>query len=551
MKVYEFEYPDGRVVEIEAPSEQAAWAGFRGQPMVEPSIPETAFAVPASLPSAPYEVSEGAHSPRSYAARALEGAIGGGGLGGFGGPVSGVVGALAGAGGNVYDEWRARQGAGALSRFGEGMAADLAISAVTRRPAAGLLRRFGSAVEDAPGVAGRSVARRAHRLLDDAPEVGEEGMETLMESVPAGYRRLEKTEKTAWDAARRENLGVTGDATPLHQMAEEVAYEGRFSPSEVPELVSRVRADLGPEASVKDVQDVLHAIANIQSKAAYDPTLRPLARNAMRMKGAADEVLDAIEGQGDESSQAVKSLREARSASAAKHAAAPTKSAVYKAILGENAYEEPGKAAQAIFNGKQPVTAIRQIRELAGDTPETRRALHRIGLARMLGRLSGSEGTNAPHRAGAALNKLSADREALVEIFGERGYKTYERILSETYARDTKGRKWNSILTLARSGLSGPSLSGGAAGLAVGSPSLAGAGILAGTVIDAVQRRYGRNAVLSLAMDAAVNRDTMRKLARSAGVKEGEVLAKRLVESALRRGVLTSADLLRGDEVEE
>lgn len=83
---------------------------------------------------------------------------------------------------------------------------------------------------------------------------------------------------------------------------------------------------------------------------------------------------------------------------------------------------------------------------------------------------------------------------------------------------------------------------------AMGAPSKVAAGVgagmvFAGTVGEGVRRLFGPNAVRALAYEAIVNPDVMRKLMRKAGSRESEALAERLMDTAVRRGILSLDDV--------
>jgi hypothetical protein len=471
-----------------------------------------------------------------------------------GGPAAAIPGALAGGVSTLASQEVEKRTGSALAGAGAGLATDLAITAATRRPSAGLLRKMNP-----------STGVRAGRMLESADllgRVGPEGATELGETILRRYEALESAEKQAWDLARGSSTGIRVPAGPVKTAAREVLNRTRLRPnterSQAAQLVfgkdDLGKLNIGDTIGIEDAREILSSISEDLRTAAVNPELARRSVGASDLRKAVNQALDRIESRSPAGSAEVTSLRAARAASAQKHAAVPEKSVLYKSLLGNAAFDQPEKAMQTILGSRQPVQEVKKIKDLIRGDVVAERALKRVAVQRIFGRVAGGTGEIAPRSAGAAAERAGAESRVLREILGDKGYRQIQSINRKLY-ESTRG-KGGKILPEVRvrqspgggGVISGEAGAGGVVGAVVGY-ALGGAqaaatgglvGATGGLVIQHVAKRLGNNAARALAIEALLDESVMKQVTKKL---TSEAVLERSIESFLRQGVLTFADV--------
>lgn len=411
---------------------------------------------------------------------------------------------------------------------------------------------------------------RAGQMLERAGllgEVGTEGAIDVARAVDTGYARLKGIADQKWAAYDAAPFAWTVSGNRLRTAATDLLTKMRGSdePSHAAQKVFQTdffnRPLVNDQVSVDDVQSILSAIAEDERAAALDPKVASRTGGLSGLKKAANDTLDDIENQATAmggTPDQVQALREARKATAQLHEAVPTKSALYRTIVGRTAYDQPTRALAEILRGTQGVQEVQRVRALAQmqgpDTAATvDRGLRRVAISLYYGRASGASGDIAPRTAGAAATTGEQYSEVLKEILGPKGFnelQTWNRAIFGS-VKNVRERMLPSIRArigplgstdVGPGAVLGFALGYGASGTLQGASAGTAAGIAIPRIIHGIADRLGNNAARSIAIEALTSSDPtiMRTLVQR--TKSAQVVT-RAIESFARRGVLTYEDV--------
>ena len=504
---------------------------------------------------------------------ALLGGASGAALGGIPGAIKGAVG---GGVGELATGESQRQGAGFATSAGIGLAADLAATGGAGRLAGGVLRR-------AAGEGGERLVQRTPRALRQldtgdlrgALGEGTEDASFATSRIVAKFNIHDAAEKADWERFRKATVGGRASSRAvkrIRDVAEKINESVKFNDAANRPSAAADIAKLGDNPTVEELQGLLSGISR-DVAAGSDSLLKVPGRRVghQEMRSAVDAALNEIATTSPGNKKAVRLLRTARDTSAKKNQLFQRDGPIFKKLVsreldtdelilaaGDTTEQAQGALARIFMDeAGSAVQNTQKLLDIVGDDVAAIRGLRRSAVNAMFARQVGGSAEDVVASAGKAAAKIGKHRKALEVLFGDGNVATGKnrvdsmlRLAKKTNDAARKGRHIPQLQVMQAAGVGDVTGAGSigllAGGLASGNLPATGFGLAASTVfvLDKVRQRYGPQAVRVLALDALTNPEMMANLTRSGERFINGKAIDALVQSSVRRGILTAADVV-------